>query len=67
MLYSWVMGRVYLGYGWCIVVARKSYVTIIFNFNQNIFSTSAFLSPGTDKEMTLFEEGTTERVTLKEK
>jgi len=50
-----------------MVVARKSYVTIIFNFNQNIFSTSAFLSPGTDKEMTLFEEGTTERVTLKEK
>jgi len=50
-----------------MVVARKSYVTIIFNFNQNIFSTSALLSPGTDKEMILFEEGTIEQLTLKEK
>ena len=50
-----------------MVVARKSYVTIIFNFNENIFLTSALLSTGTDKEMILFEGGTIEQLTLKEK
>ena len=50
-----------------MVAARKSFITIIFNCNQNTFSTSGLLSPGTDNEMILFEEGTIEKFTLKEK
>ncbi|WP_276388508.1 MoaF N-terminal domain-containing protein [Eudoraea chungangensis] len=49
-----------------MVEANKSYVTIVFNFKKKVFSTSAILSPGTDKEMILFEGGIIKQVVLKE-
>ncbi|MBN3518565.1 hypothetical protein JYB62_01005 [Algoriphagus lutimaris] len=45
----------------------EAFVTIVFNFNQNVFSTSALLGAGTDKELVLFEAGIIEQLTLKEK
>lgn len=50
-----------------MVVANKSYVTIVFNFKEKVFSTSAILSPDTDKEMILFEGGIIKQVVLTEK
>jgi hypothetical protein len=44
-----------------------AFVTIVFNFNQNVFSTSALLGAGTEKELVLFEAGIIEQLTLKEK
>jgi hypothetical protein len=44
-----------------------AFVTIVFNFNQNVFSTSALLGAGTDEELVLFEAGVIEQLTLKEK
>jgi hypothetical protein len=50
-----------------MVQANSSFVTIVFNFNQNVMSTSALLAPGTDQELILFEAGIIEQLTLKEK
>ena len=41
-----------------------AFVTIVFNFNQNVFSTSALLGAGTEKELVLFEAGIIEQLTL---
>lgn len=45
----------------------SAFVTIVFNFNQNVFSTSALLGAGTDNELVLFEAGIIEQLLLKEK
>ena len=50
-----------------MVQANSSFVTIVFNYNQNVMSTSALLAPGTDQELVLFEAGIIEQLTLKEK
>ncbi len=50
-----------------MVQANSSFVTIVFNFNQNVMSTSALLAPGTDQELILFDAGIIEQLTLKEK
>ncbi|MDM9632676.1 hypothetical protein [Robiginitalea aurantiaca] len=44
----------------------KAYVTIVFNFNQMVFSTSAWIMPGTEEEMALFEAGIIKELTLME-
>lgn len=49
-----------------MVVANKTFVTIVFNFNQNVMATSALIAPGTTQETTLFEAGIIEHLTLKE-
>jgi hypothetical protein len=50
-----------------MVQANSSFVTIVFNYNQNVMSPSALLAPGTDQELVLFEAGIIEQLTLKEK
>lgn len=44
-----------------------AYVTIVFNFNQNVMYTSAILNPNTDEQAILFDGGIIEHLTLKEK
>lgn len=46
--------------------ASSSFVTIVFNFNQNVMYTSALLDPKTAKEQVLFEGGIIEHLRLKE-
>jgi len=48
------------------VTSRSDFVTIVFNFNQNVMYTSALLDPKTDKEQILFEGGIIEHLILKE-
>lgn len=43
-----------------------TFVTIVFNFNQMMLSTSALLNPGTDQEAILFDGGIIEHLTLHE-
>ena len=49
-----------------MVAANKTFVTIVYNFNQNMLSTSALIAPGTANEATLFDAGIIEHLTLKE-
>ena len=44
-----------------------TYVTIIFNFNQNVMYTSAILNPNTAEQAFIFDGGIIEQLTLKEK
>ncbi|MBC2837747.1 hypothetical protein [Robiginitalea sp. SC105] len=44
----------------------KAYVTIAFNFNENVFATSGWLGAGTEEELFLFEAGVIEKLKLKE-
>jgi hypothetical protein len=44
----------------------KAYVTIVFNFNQMMFSTSAWLMAGTEQEIAWFEAGIIEKLILVE-
>ena len=46
--------------------ANSSFVTLIFNFSQNVMCSSALIAPGTDQEQILFEGGIIEHVKLKE-
>src|SRR4051794_29492929 len=48
------------------VTANSNFVTIVFNFNQNVMYTSALLDPKTDHEQVLFEGGIIEHLKLKE-
>ena len=48
------------------VSANSNFVTIVFNFNQNVMYTSALLDPKTDHEQVLFEGGIIEHLRLKE-
>jgi hypothetical protein len=45
---------------------NSDFVTIVFNFNQNVIYTSALLDPKTDHEQVLFEGGIIEHLRLKE-
>ncbi|HEY0432218.1 MAG TPA: MoaF N-terminal domain-containing protein [Chitinophagaceae bacterium] len=48
------------------VTAGSNFVTIVFNFNQNVMYTSALLDPRTATEKVLFEGGIIEHLKLKE-
>ena len=47
--------------------SSSTFVTFVFNFNQNVMYSSAILMPKTDQEAILFEGGIIEHLTLKEK
>jgi hypothetical protein len=47
-------------------VDSKNFITIVFNFNQNVISTSALIAPGTDEEIIFFEAGIIENLNLHE-
>ena len=49
-----------------MIEANSYFATIVFNFNQNVISTSAIVAPGTDQELILFDGGIIERLNLKE-
>ncbi len=81
--FEWILGPYEGASGSCDYRSRKigdklylvnfkyepsaAFVVIVFNFNQNVFSTSALLGAGTDDELNLFEAGIIEKLTLKEK
>ena len=44
----------------------STFVTFVFNFNQNVMYSSALIMPKTDQEMILFEGGIIEHLILKE-
>jgi hypothetical protein len=44
----------------------STFVTIVFDFNKEVFYTSGILDPKTDKEQVLFESGVIKQLTLKE-
>ncbi len=44
----------------------STFVTLIFNFNQNVMYSSALIAPGTDQELVLFDGGIIEHLSLKE-
>jgi len=44
----------------------NDYVTFVFNFKLNVMYTSAIIEPKTERQMTLFEEGTIINHVLKE-
>lgn len=44
----------------------STFVTIVFNFNQNVISTSAIIAPKSDRESIIFEGGIIENLQLKE-
>ena len=46
--------------------ASSTFVTLIFNFNQNVMHSSALIAPGTDQENVLFDGGIIEHLQLKE-
>jgi hypothetical protein len=46
--------------------ATSDFVTIVFNFNQNVIYTSAFLNPKTNQEQIFIEGGIIEHLRLKE-
>lgn len=46
---------------------NSTFVTIVFNFNQNVISTSALIAPRTDHELVIFDGGIIEHLVLKEK
>ena len=48
------------------VTANSNFVTIVFNFNQNVMYTSALFDPKTDHEYVLFEGGIIEHLRFKE-
>ena len=50
-----------------MVEANSTFVTIVFNFNQNVISTSALIAPGTDEELIIFDGGIIEQLILKVK
>ena len=46
--------------------ATSDFVTIVFNFNQNVIYTSAFFNPKTNQEQIFIEGGIIEHLRLKE-
>lgn len=81
--FNWILGPNTGASGMCNYRSRKigdklylvnfkyepsaAFVTIVFNFNENVFSTSALLGAGSDEELVLFEAGIIEQLTLTEK
>ena len=49
------------------IKSNSSFVTLVFNFNENVMYSSVLLSPGTDQERIMFEGGIIEHLKLKEK
>lgn len=49
-----------------MVQANKTFVTLVFNFNQNVMHSSVLFVPGTPDEQILFEGGIIEHLILKE-
>jgi hypothetical protein len=49
------------------VQANNTFVTLIFNFNQNVMYSSVLFSPGKAEEQILFEGGIIENLHLKER
>ncbi len=45
---------------------NSTFVTIVFNFNENVISTSAIIAPNSDRENIIFEGGIIENLKLKE-
>jgi len=48
------------------VKTNSTFVTLVFNFNQNVMYSSVLFSPGTDQEAIFFEGGIIEHLKLKE-
>ena len=46
--------------------SNSTFVTIVFNFNQNVISTSAIIAPNSERENIIFEGGIIENLQLKE-
>ncbi len=46
--------------------SNSTFVTIVFNFNQNVISTSAIIAPNSERENIIFEGGIIENLHLKE-
>ena len=46
--------------------SNSTFVTIVFNFNQNVISTSAIIAPNSEQENIIFEGGIIENLHLKE-
>ena len=46
--------------------SNSTFVTIVFNFNQNVISTSAIIAPNSEQERIIFEGGIIENLHLKE-
>lgn len=46
--------------------SNSTFVTIVFNFNQNVISTSAIIAPHSEQEAIIFEGGIIENLHLKE-
>ena len=46
--------------------SNSTFVTIVFNFNENVISTSAIIAPRSDQEAIIFEGGIIENLHLKE-
>jgi hypothetical protein len=44
----------------------STFVTLVFNFNQNVMYSSALIAPGTDQQQVLFDGGIIEHLKLKE-
>ncbi len=44
----------------------STFETIVFNFNQNVISTSAMIAPQSNRETVIFEDGIIENLHLKE-
>jgi hypothetical protein len=47
--------------------SSSTFVTLIFNFNQNVMYSSALIAPGTEQEQILFDGGIIEHLILHEK
>jgi len=46
--------------------SNSTFVTIVFNFNQNVISTSAIIAPHSEQERIIFDGGIIENLHLKE-
>lgn len=46
--------------------SNSTFVTIVFNFNQNVISTSAIIAPNSEQERIIFDGGIIENLHLKE-
>jgi hypothetical protein len=49
------------------VESTSTFVTLIFNFNQNVMYSSVLFNPGSDQEQIYFEGGIIEHLHLVEK
>ena len=50
-----------------MVEENSTFVTLVLNFNENVLSASALISPGSERERIMFKAGIIQNLTLKEK